>query len=438
LKVSLERKFSLGLAGGVALLLVATLAVWPYLGRYHFAAVAIVAALALGSAAVGGFALRRELAQRRHADDAMLLGESRYRALLNAIDEGFCVIEVLFDPQGKPVDYRFLEVNPAFEKQTGLTDAAGKTMRELAPLHEAHWFETYGRIATTGEPARFQNRAEQLRRWYDVYAFRIGDPRLRQVAILFNDISGRKKAEAALNERTEQLEAANNELEAFSYSVSHDLRAPLRHIEGFGGMLEKHLASSLDEKGRRYITTIRDASTKMGTLIEDILSFSRLGRTPLAMMDIDHDSLVAAVVRDGHFGEGRTIAWEISPLPRVRGDAAMLRQVWSNLIENAVKYSRDASPQRIGIGSRGADDPGLELVFFVRDNGVGFDPSQAGRLFGVFQRLHDASQFEGTGIGLANVRRIVGRHGGRTWAESEVGKGATFYFSVPREPAQRA
>ncbi len=439
MKIWLERKLSSGFAAALLLLLVVTLSAWAHLGRYHLAAVAFATVLAGGSAVFAGIALRRDFRRSREADDALQSSQIRYRALFNALDEGFCVVEMIFDPREKPIDYRFLEINPSFEKQTGLTDAVGRTMRELAPLHETHWFEIYGRIALTGEPARFENRAEQLHRWYDVYAFRIGNPQARQVAILFNDITERKRSEAALIERTAQLEAANNELEAFSYSVSHDLRAPLRHIDGFGGLLEKHAAASLDEKGRRYLTTIRNAAMKMGTLIDDLLAFSRIGRSPLAKMEIDHNALVAAVIRDGHFdGEGRTIAWEIAPLPRVRGDAAMLRQVWSNLIENAVKYSRKAAPARIAIGCLPREESSPEFAFFVRDNGVGFDSAHVGKLFGVFQRLHDSSQFEGTGIGLANVRRIVTRHGGRTWAEGETGKGATFFFSLPKDPAPKA
>jgi PAS domain S-box-containing protein len=393
-------------------------------------AVSVFAALLV---ALAGLWVGRDLRLRRRAEDAQRVSEDRYRALFNAMDEGFCVIQMIFDAEGRPFDYRFLEINQSFEKQTGLSNAVGKTMRELAPLHEAHWYEKYGKIASTGEGIRFQERAEALHRWYDVYAFRFGSPEKRQVAILFNDISDRKRAEIALSERTAQLEVANDELEAFSYSVSHDLRAPLRHVDGFGGMLEVHAGPALDEKGRRYLTTIRDASTKMGRLIDDLLSFSRMGSAPIAAENVNSDELVASIIRDGRFdADGHTIIWEISPLPQVRADSAMLRQVWSNLIENAVKYSRGAAPPRITITHQAVGGDRPENVFCVRDNGAGFDPTYVKKLFGVFQRLHTAAEFEGTGIGLANVRRIVTRHGGRTWAEGEVGKGAAFYFTLPR------
>lgn len=228
-----------------------------------------------------------------------------------------------------------------------------------------------------------------------------------------------------------QLEAANKELEAFSYSVSHDLRAPLRHIDGFAGMLSKHVSATLDEKGKRYLSTISGAAKQMGRLIDDLLSFSRTGRTELNRSAVDQDSLVERVIRDANFERlDRPISWRISPLPRVRADAAMLRQVWSNLIENAVKYSGKSPNPQVEIGGR-HDASSQEYVFYVKDNGVGFNMQYVDKLFGVFQRLHASTDFEGTGIGLANVRRIVARHGGRTWAEGVIGEGASFYFSLP-------
>jgi signal transduction histidine kinase len=256
------------------------------------------------------------------------------------------------------------------------------------------------------------------------------------------DLAERRRIEHSLGQSSLQLQAANRqlvsanaELEAFSYSVSHDLRAPLRHIDGFAGMLEKHAGPALDEKGRRYVTTVRQAARQMGQLIDDLLGFSRLSRASLALGEVDQDALLAAVIAGGHYGSAEhTILWEISPLPRVRADAAMIRQVWANLVDNAVKYSRHAAPARISIACQLSGGANPEHVFSVRDNGVGFDPAYASQLFGVFQRLHDSAQFEGTGIGLANVRRIVARHGGRTWAESEVGKGASFFFSLPVTP----
>jgi signal transduction histidine kinase len=237
--------------------------------------------------------------------------------------------------------------------------------------------------------------------------------------------------ERRVGERTGQLEAANKELEAFSYSVSHDLRAPLRHINGFVEMLKEHQGGKLDEKGRRYMDTILKSSKKMENLIDDLLVFSRTVKAEMRIGKVRLDSLVREVIRELQPDlEGREIAWTIGPLNEAEGDAALLRQVWANLIGNAVKYTRTRARAEIEIG---AASEGEEQIFFIRDNGAGFDPKYAGKLFGVFQRLHRAEEFEGTGIGLANVRRIVHRHGGRTWAEGEVDRGAVFYFSLPKK-----
>ena len=369
---------------------------------------------------------------------ALRESEARYRALFDSIDEGYCIIEMIFDEQGKPVDYRFLEVNPSFEKQTGLVDAVGKRMRELAPQHEEHWFETYGRIAVAGEAARFQNHAESLHRWYDVYAYRFGEPKNRQVAILFSDITERKAAEAKitqlnaeLQQRAAQLNEANKELESFSYSVAHDLRAPLRHVHGYVEMLQRASDGQLSAQAQRYLKTIAEASEEMGQLIDDLLAFSRMGRTEMKESSVCLDEVVQDTIRGVEMATtGRNIVWETAPLPAVLGDPSLLKQVLANLIGNAVKYSRMRDPARIEIGCAGEEDG--RIILFVRDNGAGFDMQYAHKLFGVFQRLHRAEEFEGTGIGLATVRRIVTRHGGRVWAEGAVDEGATFYFTLKR------
>ncbi len=237
--------------------------------------------------------------------------------------------------------------------------------------------------------------------------------------------------EQRVHERTAQLESANHELEAFSYSVSHDLRAPLRHIDGFARMLAQHAGPTLDAQGRRYLDTISDSARHMGRLIDDLLAFSRTGRAALKLVVVDQDALVADVITEGNFQQNdRAVEWDMHPLPQVCADALLLRLVWRNLVGNAVKYSSRSPRPRIEIGTIEPSTP-TEHVMYVRDNGVGFDMRYAAKLFGVFQRLHSQTDFEGTGIGLAHVKRIVTRHGGRVWAESELGAGATFYFSLP-------
>lgn len=248
--------------------------------------------------------------------------------------------------------------------------------------------------------------------------------------LIRHDITERRRVAAELRRRGELLEAANKELEAFSYSVSHDLRTPLRHIDGYTALLEKSAGPALDEKARRYLRTISESARRMGQLIDDLLVFSRMGRAEMLRTTVDLDQVVKNVLHDlRHDLQGRAVSWTIEPLPQVQGDPSMLRQVLVNLISNAIKFTGTRPLAKIEIGcDRSRPD---EVVIFVRDNGVGFDMQYAGKLFGVFQRLHRADEFEGTGIGLANVRRIVHRHGGRTWAEGAPDKGATFYFSLP-------
>jgi signal transduction histidine kinase/PAS domain-containing protein len=237
--------------------------------------------------------------------------------------------------------------------------------------------------------------------------------------------------ERRVEERTAELKAANNELEAFSYSVSHDLRAPLRHIAGFADMLQEESGSKLDADSRRYLGVIVDSVNQMGRLIDDLLLFSRMGRVEMRQETVAMAPLAAGVVKalDEQTREqepGRRIEWDVGPLPEVRGDPSLLRQVWVNLLSNAVKYSRQRDPAKIGVHY---DTAAGEFV--VRDNGAGFDMRYAEKLFGVFQRLHRAEEFEGTGIGLANVKRIITRHGGQIRAQGKAGEGAEFRFTLP-------
>jgi two-component system, sensor histidine kinase and response regulator len=239
--------------------------------------------------------------------------------------------------------------------------------------------------------------------------------------------------EKRVQERTVQLEAANQELDAFAFSVSHDLRTPLRHIMGFAGLLEQD-EPSLSENAKRHLATITRSARQMEKLISDLLDFSRTSRAAIRRTEVNLDELMQKAIRDAQPEiASRNIVWKTNLLPRVQADPALLQQVLSNLILNAIKYSRTRNPAEIETGSMTAGATG-ETIIFIRDNGVGFDMKYADKLFGVFQRLHRQDEFEGTGIGLANVRRIITRHGGRTWAEGKVDAGATFYFTLPGEP----
>ncbi|MCP4658194.1 MAG: PAS domain S-box protein [bacterium] len=243
-------------------------------------------------------------------------------------------------------------------------------------------------------------------------------------------------ANTELESSTRQLEAANTELEAFSYSVSHDLRAPLRHIGGFVGLLRRREEQRLDAESSHYLAVIAGAADKMGRLIDDLLAFARTSRAEMNLRRVESAAMVARIQRElAPLPEHRRVDWEVGPLPPVQGDPALLRLVWQNLLSNAVKFTAPRPQARIEIGAAqelavtGAGEQG-EVVLFVRDNGVGFDPKYSEKVFGVFQRLHREDEFEGTGIGLATVRRIIHRHGGRVWAESEPDRGATFYVAL--------
>jgi len=235
--------------------------------------------------------------------------------------------------------------------------------------------------------------------------------------------------EATVRKRTEALEAANQELESFSYSVSHDLRAPLRAVDGYARMLEEDYAARLDDEGRRLLAVVRQSSVRMGRLIDDLLAFSRLGRQQPAKQLVDMTELARDVVTELRNGAAASV--ELGALPSARADRALIRQVWTNLVGNALKYSGKRADARVEIGGR---QDGGESVYWVRDNGVGFDMRYADKLFGVFQRLHRVDEFDGTGVGLAIVQRVVARHGGRVWAQAKPGEGAVFGFSLGQRP----
>jgi light-regulated signal transduction histidine kinase (bacteriophytochrome) len=251
----------------------------------------------------------------------------------------------------------------------------------------------------------------------------------RWFIVFVRDISNRKQAEQTLAERTTQLETANNELESFSYSVSHDLRAPLRAIDGYARMILKRQAGKFDEDTLSKFNVIRSSTQMMGQLIDDLLAFSRLGRKNMSMSMIDMDQLVREVwtiLQD--VNPGRNMIMTVNGIPSGCGDRSLIKQVYFNLISNAVKFTKYRDAACIEAGGH---TEGNENIYYVRDNGTGFDMAYYDKLFGVFQRLHSSDDFEGTGVGLATVQRIVHRHGGRVWAEGEVDEGATFYFSLP-------
>jgi PAS domain S-box-containing protein len=378
----------------------------------------------------GVFAAARDVTERKRMEDELSKSETRYRTLFNAIDEGFCVIEVIFDENEKPIDYRFLTVNPSFEKQSGLVGAQGKRMRELAPKHEEHWFEIYGKIAVTGQSVRFVNCAEQLRRWFDVHALRFGQPEDRQVAILFNDITKQREANDALEASAHDLARSNAELEQFAYVASHDLQEPLRMVVGFVQLLEKRLADKLDADTREFMGFAVDGAFRMQNLIQDILAYSRVGTRAQPLAPVDSTTALKEALHQLASRIAETGA-EVNAqsLPIVMADRTQLVQLFQNLIGNAIKFCKDHAPR---VRVEAAQEAG-RWRFSIADNGIGIAPEYREQLFVVFKRLHSRREYPGTGIGLAICKRIVERHGGEIGVEPAPGGGSVFWFTLPEE-----
>ncbi|MGZ5286148.1 MAG: PAS domain-containing sensor histidine kinase, partial [Flavisolibacter sp.] len=513
----------------------------------------------------------------------------------NSMDEGFCLVEVLFDENNQPVDYRFLETNPVFEKQTGLSNANGKTVLELVPNLEKHWFELYGRVATTGEPMQFVEGSDAMGRWFDVYAFRMGGSGSRNVACLFTDVTEKRKSEEALkqsernlrntilqapvsmsilrgenfvveiaNERmfelwgrgpeellgkplfeglpevrhqgfeellsgvyttgnefsahstpvklprdghvetvycnflytpfregdgaisgiivvaievTEQVKArqqiedqvkqrtlelakanealvhsnqelqrSNVNLEEFAYAASHDLKEPMRKIQLFSGRLKEVLQDRLGDDEKNYFDRILYATKRMNTLIDDLLMYSHVSRGAALEEKIDLNQKVRLVLNDLELEiEEKKARITFENLPVITGHRRQMQQLFQNLIGNAIKYTRPGVTPEVSIHSSFVEGNEKLIgvpsekkhasyhLITVSDNGIGFDQSDAERIFNVFTRLHGNAEYKGTGVGLSIARKVVENHGGYIWAESEPGKGARFCVALPVE-----
>jgi len=383
-----------------------------------------------------------DVTARKRTDEALRESEQQFRTFVEAVQD-YAIYTL--DPAGRVASW-----NAGAEHTEGYRaeEIVGKPFSILFPSEDIAQGvpeEQLQRAAREGRAERlgWAIRKDGSRFWAScvITAVRDKNGQLRGFSKVARDITELKAAEDQVRQlnaeleqrvvqRTSQLEAANKELEAFSYSVSHDLRAPLRHIDGFVGLLQQSAAEDkLDPASTEYLHIIGESAQQMGKLIDALLAFSRMGRAAMHRARVDMASLVRTVWHDLRYDlDGRQVEWVVGDLPEVFGDPSLLRQVWHNLLSNAVKYTRPRPVARIEVGSSVTPE---EAVFFVRDNGIGFDMKAAEKLFGVFQRLHPASEFEGTGIGLANVRRIIQRHGGRTWAEAVPEQGATFYFSLP-------
>jgi PAS domain S-box-containing protein len=383
-------------------------------------------------------AVSRDISDVKHKEDEL----KETNRFLDSLFEALPLMVFVKDAR----TLRYVRLNRECERMTGFSreEMLGRTARDLVSATDADFIELKDRevletgrmVEVHGEAVQTPEFGQRIRHTMKLPIFD-GNGAPQYLLGIAVDVTEQKLAEQAIRElnfaleaKATQLQTSNKELESFSYSVSHDLRAPLRAIDGFALMIEEDYADRLNAEGRRYLSVIRENSKRMGALIDDLLEFSRLGRLPVVTHDVNIESLVREVVEEllsGHAATAPQI--EIGPLPPTRGDRGLLRQVWTNLIANAIKYSSKAANPLIKVSG---DQSPSENLYSVCDNGVGFSMAYVEKLFGVFQRLHRADEFGGTGVGLAIVHRVVTRHGGRVWAQGKVNDGAVFSFALPR------
>jgi PAS domain S-box-containing protein len=394
--------------------------------------------------------LQKEIGERQQVEDALSESEERYRTLFNSMTEGFALHELVFDANGQPCDYRFLDINPSFEQLTGLkkADLVGNLQSHILPGEDPFWLQTYSQVAITGESAHIENYSPVLQKYYDVIAY---CPAPFQFAVIVMDITARKQAESEREHLLAELERKNRDLESMVYIASHDLRSPLVNVQGFSASLRKYVGqivqilgkdSSLGEL-RAEITPIlteripkalgfiESSSSKMDSLINGLLRLSRIGRAQFQPELLDMERLIQAISDTSAFQIEKVGARIIvqSPLLDCRADRQQLSQVFSNLIDNAIKYRDKDRPLIISISSRAE---GKRVIYTVADNGIGISAENIDKVWELFRRLEIDDTVQGEGLGLTIARRIVERHNGRIWVESEEYSGSRFHVELPR------
>jgi PAS domain S-box-containing protein len=382
--------------------------------------------------------------ERAHVEEALLQSEEKYRTLFDSMDEGFCIIQMLYDDAGKANDWRFLEVNRAFELNNGLRDAKGRTIREMTPDIEPKWMEIYDNVARTGKPLRFEESSDALKRVFSLYAFPIAHPDERKIAVIFADITERKNAEEMMkhselrlhqlvHERTEELQRSNDDLRQFAHVASHDLKEPVRKIKTFNSRIVAEFSNELPEKVNAYVGKIGNAADRMLSMIEGVLAYSKIEDMGRQTELVDLDLVMTEIASDLELLIQQKNAKIVTKdLPALIGTRVLLHQLFYNLVLNSLKFARHNVSSVIDIRSRRIEQDGhafFEIV--LSDNGIGFEPAYAERIFTTFTRLNPADQYEGTGLGLALCKKIVLRHQGAISATGVPEKGAVFTILLP-------
>ena len=353
--------------------------------------------------------------------------EAKYRGLFDSMAEAFELMELVYEG-GKPVDYIFLDVNPAWERMTGLkkSDVLGRRASEVGGFVEGYWQEAMDRALRTGEMVHIEDYGIALDRWYSMDMWKFSE---NACGVTITDITERKRQKERLEKYAEDLARSNAELQQFAYVASHDLQEPLRMITSYLGLLQKKFGHDLNPQAKEYMSFAVDGSQRMKRLIDDLLQYSRVDSQPIVLEEVDMNELAKVVGEDHQVAIGETEAELIvDPLPVICADKTQMKQLLTNLVSNAIKF-HDSKPPRVEVS---AITYQREFVFSVKDNGIGIDPRYKEKLFKMFSRLHTRDEYPGTGIGLAITKKIVERHGGRIWFESEPGKGTTFFFTIPQ------
>jgi hypothetical protein len=396
------------------------------------------------------FGTNTDISALKQAEESLRGSEARYRGLFENLTEGFAYCKMIFE-NGKPQDFMYLSVNPAFETLTGLKNVVGKRVTEVIPgIRESdqELFEIYGRVSLTGKPERFETFVEALKMWFSISVY---SPEKEFFVAVFDVITERKKAEVDILKLSEdmatrnlELESVNKELESFIYSVSHDLRAPIRTMSGFAKVLHEDYAGKLDAQGQDYLNRILKGSEKSTQLINDLLHLSSISRQELSRIDVNLSNKASKIVEElREMSRGRNVEIVVQEGLAASVDPRLIELALSNLLGNAWKFTSKTEKARIEFGAFECGMRNSEFgiitqerceqgktVYFIRDNGAGFDMTYADKMFLPFHRLHTDKEFEGTGIGLTIVERVIHRHGGKVWAEGEAGKGTTVFFTL--------